>query len=128
MQAKSGGQFLKQSSTWNITHGNSLPQHCVAYLSEAEKSTRAYQAYGKVSPLDLAVPVTSSDRKDRSFTQAVTLAHETPLPDVPLQIRNAPTNLMKTLGYGKHYSYNPDYKHPVHNVSGEAHSITSVHH
>jgi putative ATPase len=28
---------------------NSSPQHCVAYLSEAEKSTRAYQAYGKVS-------------------------------------------------------------------------------
>lgn len=24
---------------------------------------------------------------------------------------------MKTLGYGKSYSYNPDYKHPVHNVS-----------
>ena len=24
---------------------------------------------------------------------------------------------MKSLGYGKGYSYNPDYKHPVHNVS-----------
>ena len=32
---------------------------------------------------------------------------------MPLQIRNAPTKLMKTLGYGKEYSYNPDFAHPV---------------
>lgn len=56
------------------------------------------------------------------------LAHETPLPDVPLQIRNAPTNLMKTLGYGKHYSYNPDYKHPVHNVSPDVYDLASLCH
>ncbi|KAJ9114609.1 hypothetical protein QFC22_005482 [Naganishia vaughanmartiniae] len=67
--------------------------HCVAYLSEANKSTRSYEAYKK----------------------AVALANETPLPGVPLQIRNAPTNLMKQLGYGKDYSYNPDFAHPVHN-------------
>ena len=28
---------------------------------------------------------------------------------VPLHIRNAPTNLMKNLGYGKNYKYSPDY-------------------
>jgi putative ATPase len=44
------------------------------------------------------------------------LATSTPLPGVPLQIRNAPTKLMKKLGYGKHYSYNPDFAHPVYNV------------
>ena len=48
--------------------------------------------------------------------EAEALATSTPLPGVPLQIRNAPTKLMKKLGYGKHYSYNPDFAHPVFNV------------
>jgi putative ATPase len=29
---------------------------------------------------------------------------------VPLQLRNAPTNLMKDLGYGKEYKYAHDYQ------------------
>jgi putative ATPase len=70
-------------------------QHCVAYLAEAPKSTRSYTAYKR----------------------AEALAQEAPLPGVPLQIRNAPTKLMKKLGYGKEYSYDPDYAHPVINVS-----------
>ncbi|ORY25329.1 hypothetical protein BCR39DRAFT_471453, partial [Naematelia encephala] len=65
--------------------------HCVAYLAEAPKSTRAYTAYNR----------------------AESLATTPPLPGVPLQIRNAPTRLMKQLGYGKEYAYNPDYAHPV---------------
>ncbi|EGN99902.1 hypothetical protein SERLA73DRAFT_180189 [Serpula lacrymans var. lacrymans S7.3] len=67
--------------------------HLVAYLSEAPKSTRAYQAYNRAeeaAKLDLTLPV-------------------------PIQIRNAPTNLMKDLGYSQGYRYNPDYVHPVHN-------------
>ncbi|WWC87182.1 uncharacterized protein L201_002068 [Kwoniella dendrophila CBS 6074] len=67
--------------------------HCVAYLAEAPKSTRSYTAYKR----------------------AEALCHEPPLPGVPLQIRNAPTTLMKKLGYGKKYSYDPDYAHPVYN-------------
>ncbi|KJE00811.1 ATPase [Cryptococcus gattii NT-10] len=67
--------------------------HCVAYLAEAPKSTRSYKAYGA----------------------AERLATMPPLPGVPLQIRNAPTQIMKKLGYGKEYAYNPDYGHPVHN-------------
>lgn len=68
-------------------------QHCVAYLAEAPKSTRSYTAYKR----------------------AEALATKPPLPEVPLQVRNAPTRLMKKLGYGKHYSYNPDFAHPVWN-------------
>ncbi|OCF41837.1 ATPase [Kwoniella heveanensis CBS 569] len=67
--------------------------HCVAYLAEAPKSTRSYTAYKR----------------------AEALANQPPLPGVPLQIRNAPTQLMKKLGYGKRYSYDPDYAHPVYN-------------
>jgi putative ATPase len=61
--------------------------HLVAYLSEAPKSTRAYDAYKRAenaAKLDLTAPV-------------------------PLSIRNAPTKLMKELGYGYEYKYNPSY-------------------
>ncbi|KIO07532.1 hypothetical protein M404DRAFT_14659 [Pisolithus tinctorius Marx 270] len=67
--------------------------HLVAYLAEAPKSTRAYEAYKR------AEEAAKSD---------------TGLP-VPMAMRNAPTNLMKELGYSEGYKYNPSYAHPVHN-------------
>ncbi|KAF8993719.1 hypothetical protein BDQ17DRAFT_1312103 [Cyathus striatus] len=68
--------------------------HLVVYLSEARKSTRAYEGYKcaeEAAKLDPSIPV-------------------------PFQMRNAPTNLMKELGYGRDYAYNPAYAHPVHNT------------
>ena len=59
---------------------------CVLYLSVAAKSNAAYMAYKRV-------------KRD---------VHETGTLDVPLHFRNAPTQLMKDLGYGKNYSYDPD--------------------
>jgi putative ATPase len=56
------------------------------YLALAPKSVAAYQAYGAA--------------------QADVREHGT-LP-VPLEIRNAPTKLMKSLGYGRDYQYDPD--------------------
>ncbi|KAL5526679.1 MGS1 [Sanghuangporus sanghuang] len=67
--------------------------HLVSYLSEAPKSTRSYRAYA---------------RAEEAAARDMTLP-------VPLQIRNAPTKLMKDLGYGEGYRYNPDYIHPVYN-------------
>ncbi|KAK1221745.1 DNA-dependent ATPase mgs1 [Marasmius sp. AFHP31] len=61
--------------------------HIVAYLAEAPKSTRSYEAYNRAEAAaksDLTLPV-------------------------PFQIRNAPTRLMKNLGYSEGYRYNPDY-------------------
>jgi putative ATPase len=79
--------------------------HLVAYLSEAPKSTRSYEAYNRAedaAKLDLTIPV-------------------------PLQMRNAPTDLsecrphlvmkptltsafiVKELGYARGYAYNPNY-------------------
>jgi putative ATPase len=58
---------------------------CVIYLANSKKDISAYQAYGRA-------------RKD-----VVELGN---LP-VPLHIRNAPTKLMKNLGYGKNYKYTP---------------------
>jgi len=53
------------------------------YLATAPKSNRIYQAFGR----------------------AWRLARETPAEPAPLHIRNAPTRLMKDLGYGKGYKY-----------------------
>jgi putative ATPase len=43
---------------------------------------------------------------------ALELAKRAPDAPVPLHIRNAPTNLMKDLGYGKGYEWQADFKHP----------------
>lgn len=59
----------------------------VAYLAAAPKSNAAYTAYG-----DAVHEVRQGDN-----------------PPVPLHIRNAPTRLMKDLGYGGGYRYAHDY-------------------
>ena len=53
------------------------------YLASAPKSNRAYAAFG----------------------EARSAAESHPAEPVPLHIRNAPTGLMKDLGYGKDYQY-----------------------
>ena len=60
----------------------------VIYLACAPKSNAAYVAYG----------------------QAMKHAEEKGSLPVPLHIRNAPTSLMKNLGYGKDYKYAHDYE------------------
>ena len=57
----------------------------VIYLATAPKSNRVYEAWGK----------------------AVAAAKEHPAEPVPLHVRNAPTGLMKDLGYGVGYRYDP---------------------
>lgn len=64
---------------------NAHLSQCVIYLAKTKKSILAYDAYNKA-------------KKD--IEQYGNL-------DVPLQIRNAPTKLMKGLGYGKGYKYSP---------------------
>ena len=58
----------------------------VVYLATAPKSNRVYEAFG----------------------QATAAAREHPAAPVPLHIRNAPTKLMKDLGYGSGYQYAHD--------------------
>jgi putative ATPase len=57
----------------------------VVYLATAPKSNRVYEAWGK----------------------AMGAAREHPAEPVPLNIRNAPTSLMRGLGYGDGYRYDP---------------------
>ncbi len=56
---------------------------CAVYLATAAKSNRLYVAYGR----------------------AAAAARESPAEPVPPHIRNAPTRLMKDLGYGRGYRY-----------------------
>lgn len=65
--------------------------HCVTALSLAKKSTRAYRG------LNAAM---------QSLKEPGVAA----LP-IPKHIRNAPTRLMKDMGYGDGYKYNPEYLH-----------------
>ncbi|KAH8927142.1 P-loop containing nucleoside triphosphate hydrolase protein [Atractiella rhizophila] len=63
----------------------------VVMLAESPKSVRVYNAYNK----------------------AKALVDEHPAYPVPFHIRNAPTKMMKELGYGKEYQYEPSYAHPT---------------
>jgi putative ATPase len=66
--------------------GVALAQY-VAYLAAAPKSNAAYVGYG----------------------EAVSEVRQGDNPPVPLHIRNAPTRLMKNLGYGSGYQYAHDF-------------------
>ncbi len=50
-----------------------------------------------------------SNRVTTAFGQAMDAARQHPAEAVPLHIRNAPTPLMKELGYGAGYKYSHDY-------------------
>jgi len=68
---------------------NVVLAQAVVYLAKCKKSNALYKAYLKVQ----------EDIKKYGN-----------LP-VPLHLRNAPTKLMKKLGYGKNYKYSPDYNY-----------------
>ncbi|XP_069814201.1 ATPase WRNIP1 isoform X2 [Dendropsophus ebraccatus] len=86
-------------SAYQACHFIGMPEcdvilaQCVMYLARAPKSVEAYSAYNKV--------------KEHLKN------YKGPLPSVPLHLRNAPTKLMKNLGYAKGYKYNPRYSGPV---------------
>ena len=88
-------------SAMHAFHFVGLPEGTLAlaqaavYLATAPKSNALYVAYQEVE-------------KD---------VREAPNMPVPLHIRNAPTSLMKDLGYGKEYKYPHDY--PDHFVEEE---------
>lgn len=65
--------------------------HCAVKLASARKSVMVYRAYNKVKAMLQAEPGLAAA-------------------EIPIHLRNAPTRLMKQLGYGKEYKYNPDYE------------------
>ena len=99
--------LVQATAAFQAAHEIGMPEcnvvlaQCVAYLARAPKSNALYTAYQAVQ----------QDVK------------ETVNEGVPLHLRNAPTELMKDLGYGKGYKYppaeakrragNPDYDESV---------------
>lgn len=84
-------------ATYQACHFSGMPEcnvnlaHCVTYLALAPKSNALYKAYEKA-------------KHDALNTIA---------DPVPLQIRNAPTRLMKELNYGKGYQYAHDFEDKI---------------
>jgi putative ATPase len=68
---------------------NVILAQVVVYLAKCEKSNELYTAYNQA---------------------AADVSELGNLP-VPLHIRNAPTKLMKDLGYGKDYKYSPNFNY-----------------
>lgn len=75
-----------------MPEGEIILAHCAVKLARAPKSTKSY----------------------RALRSAQSLLKENPditkLP-IPMHLRNAPTPLMKELGYGDTYKYNPNFRH-----------------
>jgi putative ATPase len=89
--------LIQAVAAFQAAHMLGLPEcnvslaQAVVYLSLAPKSNQLYEAYSAV-------------RQD---------IQERPNDPIPLHIRNAPTKLMKELGYGKGYVYPPSAKGPI---------------
>ena len=82
-------------NAWDVQERLGSPEgelalaQAVLYLSAAAKSNAVYQA----------------------FNEAMADAKTGQVADVPIHLRNAPTKLMKELGYGKAYRYAHNYPH-----------------
>ncbi len=71
---------------------------------------------GELALAEAAVYLATAPKSNRlylAWQAASRRARETTGEPVPLHIRNAPTQLMKELGYGRDYRYDPDQEHGV---------------
>jgi putative ATPase len=87
----------------------------------------AREAYRQLGPPEGYLPLAEmtiylatapkSNSVVKALTESLELARNTPAEPVPLHLRNAPTGLMKELGYGSEYRYAHDF--PEHYVAQE---------
>jgi putative ATPase len=86
--------LLLANACFDTVHKIGMPEariplaEATIYLASSPKSNSAYMAINTADSM---------------------VAHDTNNRPVPLHIRNAPTNLMKNLNYGKNYKYAHDY-------------------
>jgi len=89
--------LIQANAAYDAAHKIGYPEctvhlaQAVVYCAKSHKSNLLYTAYLK----------------------AAQDAHNTSHLGVPLHLRNAETKLMKNLGYGQGYKYNPDFDSPV---------------
>ena len=89
--------MIQANEAFDAVHKIGMPEaqlilaYVVIYLSQAPKSRAVPNAMGK----------------------AKNAVYEFPNEAVPLHLRNAPTRLMKNLGYGKDYKWSEKYVGPT---------------
>lgn len=89
--------MIQANAAYDACHKIGMPEctvhlaQAVVYCAKSKKSNLLYTAYGKAA----------QDARNTSHL------------GVPLHLRNAETKLMKEIGYGKEYKYNPDFTEPV---------------
>jgi putative ATPase len=96
--------------------------HLVAYLHVAPPAS--YAVGPTLTARACSAEAPKSTRSYTAYNRAVAVAKRDMTLPVPLCVRNAPTRLMKELGYGAAYRYNPDYQHPVRYRTLSSFSIT----
>ncbi len=85
--------MIQANAAYDAVHKIGMPEctvhlaQAVVYCAKSTKSNLLYKAYGRAA----------RDAKNTSHL------------GVPLHLRNAPTDFMKEIGYGKDYKYNPDF-------------------
>jgi putative ATPase len=95
------GALIQANAGFEAVHKIGMPEaqlilaHIALYLATAKKSRAVANAMGKAK-------------------QAV---YDLPNEPIPLHLRNAPTKLMKNLGYGKEYKWSETYVGPTNNQS-----------
>ncbi len=95
------GALIQANAGFEAVHRIGMPEsqlilaHICVYLSLAKKSRATTNALG----------------------EAMQAAHEFPNEPIPLHLRNAPTDLMKELGYAKGYKWSNNYVGPTENQS-----------
>lgn len=93
--------------------GNANPTAMIM-ASEAVQAIRAIgMPEGRIILSQVAVYLATSPKSNASYVaidSAIALAEQTAHLPVPLHLRNAPTKLMKEIGYGKEYQYSHSYE------------------
>ncbi|KAI5966280.1 MGS1 [Candida pseudojiufengensis] len=77
-----------------MPEGEIILAHCTTKLARAPKSTRSYRA------------LRSAQRYINENPDVLRLP-------VPIHLKNAPTRLMKSMGFGEDYKYNPNYENGI---------------
>ncbi|HBV75382.1 MULTISPECIES: replication-associated recombination protein A [Vibrio] len=91
--------------------GNADPRAMQVAVSAWDCFTRIGPAEGERAIAQAIVYLACAPKSNAVYTawkQALSDAHNQPEYDVPLHLRNAPTGLMKDLGYGEEYRYAHD--------------------
>ena len=97
------GALIQANAAFEAVHKIGMPEaqlilaHATLYLATAKKSRAVANALGRA--------------KDEVY--------EFPNEPIPLHLRNAPTKLMKNLGYAKNYTWSDKYVGPKISQSGE---------